>query len=254
MNADDPASETFAKKTAAQVITYGWKRKADVFAKNIRMDERGTTLEVETFKGETELRLQLVGKFSVYNALAALSAALLEDIPLPQIKRSLESVRGVPGRFERVEAGQNFTVIVDYAHTPDSLENVLSTIREFAKGRIICVVGCGGDRDRTKRPLMAEIAVRYADSAYFTSDNPRSEDPEAIIRDMLKGVDASLEEGKHYHRIADRREAIERALREAAEKDVVLIAGKGHETYQVIGRDVLPFDDREVARQFLRKR
>lgn len=252
LNADDENSAYFAQRTAAQVVTYGIDRPADVQAKRVVIDQRGTSFDVETFQGNLRLTLQLVGKFSVYNALAALTVCLLEGVPLDVIQKSLESVTGVSGRFERVDAGQDFTVLVDYAHTPDSLENVLQTVKEFAAGRIFCVVGCGGDRDRTKRPIMAQIAVQYSDLAVLTSDNPRTEDPARILNDMVDGIqDADRD---RYTVISDRREAIHYAVGKAKAKDIVLIAGKGHETYQEINGKRYNFDDREVAREALQLR
>lgn len=250
LNADDEASAYFAKRTAAQVITYGIDSPADVRAKNIVIDGQGTSFEVETFRGNIRLTLQLVGKFSVYNALATLTTCLLEGVPLDVIKQSLESVTGVNGRFERVDEGQDFTVLVDYAHTPDSLENVLQTVKEFAEARVFCVVGCGGDRDRTKRPIMAQIAAKYSDVAVLTSDNPRTEDPERILNDMVEGL--TDVDPHRFTAILDRREAINFAIKEAGTKDVVLIAGKGHETYQEINGKRYDFDDREVAREALK--
>jgi UDP-N-acetylmuramoyl-L-alanyl-D-glutamate--2,6-diaminopimelate ligase len=250
LNADDEASAYFARITPAQVITYGIEQNADVRAEQIRQGADGTRFVLRTFRGDVDLHLQLVGKFNVYNALAATATAMAEGIPLEHIKRSLESVSGVNGRFEKVDEGQPFTVLVDYAHTPDSLENVLKTIREFAEGTIYCVVGCGGDRDRTKRPIMAKIAATYADVALFTSDNPRTEDPEAILADMVEGVKEVPKD--RYDVIVDRREAIFEAIRRARPGDVVLIAGKGHETYQEINGVRHDFDDREVAREALR--
>lgn len=247
LNADDPASEVFKRVTPARVITYGIESKADVSASDIRITSKGTTFTLHTFKGSAELHLQLIGKFNVYNALAAIATALAEGFELTDIKQSLEQIKGVNGRFEPVIAGQSFTVIVDYSHTPDSLENALQTVKEFAQGRIFCVVGCGGDRDRTKRPIMAKIATNYADVVVLTSDNPRSEDPVAILNDMeegLQGVDSA-----QYVTIVDRREAIRYAVSKAGENDIILIAGKGHETYQIIKGEVLAFDDREVARE-----
>jgi UDP-N-acetylmuramoyl-L-alanyl-D-glutamate--2,6-diaminopimelate ligase len=168
----------------------------------------------------------------------------VSGISIEQIIRSIENVKGVAGRVELVNAGQNFTVIVDYAHTPDSLENVLKTIQQFAKRKIFVVVGCGGDRDRTKRPLMAKIACQYATDPIFTSDNPRSEDPLAILREMEEGVHS-----ENFLVIPDRKEAIATAVQNASEGDVILIAGKGHETYQIIGKQVHDFDDRLVAEE-----
>lgn len=247
LNADDEASSYFARITPAQVITYGIEKPADVRAQNIRITSAGTAFTLSTFRGSIDVQLKLIGKFNVYNVLAATSVALLEGITLPQIKKSLESISGVSGRFEPVQAGQPYTVLVDYAHTPDSLENVLATIREFAEGNVICVVGCGGDRDRGKRPLMAQIAAKYSDLTVITSDNPRTEDPEAIIADMAEGLKEV--ERDRYVTIVDRRQAIFDAIGRAQPKDVVLIAGKGHETYQEINGVRYDFDDREVARE-----
>ncbi|TCW37557.1 UDP-N-acetylmuramoyl-L-alanyl-D-glutamate--2,6-diaminopimelate ligase [Laceyella sacchari] len=252
LNADDEASAYYAAITPAQVVTYGIDRPADVRASNIRITGRGTAFTLETFRGSCEITLQLIGKFNVYNALAAISVGLIEGLPLAEIKRSLEQIPGVNGRFEPVHAGQPYTVLVDYAHTPDSLENVLTTIREFAQKKVTCVVGCGGDRDRTKRPLMARIAAKYSDWTIFTSDNPRSEEPEAIIEDMLAGIDPA--ERDKVVTIADRRQAITEAIRLAEPGDIILIAGKGHETYQEIQGVRYDFDDRQVAREAIEAR
>jgi len=252
LNADDDASAEYARLTNAQVITYGIRRPADVKGSNICVTQSGTVFDMHTFAGSETIHLKMFGMFNVYNALAAAAAALAEGIPLSSIKRSLESVPGVEGRFEPVQAGQRFLVLVDYAHTPDSLENVLRTIREFAEGRVITVFGCGGDRDRTKRPLMGEAAASLSDYVYVTSDNPRTEDPERIMRDIEQGI--KRVDNARYEIVIDRREAIRRAVAQADEKDVVLIAGKGHETYQEVMGVRHPFDDREVAREAIRSR
>lgn len=252
LNADDEASAYFAAQTAAEVITYGIDNEANVRASNISITSKGTFFHVETFKGETDIALRMVGKFNVYNALAAIAAALLEDIPLEDVKASLEAVPGVDGRVEAVDAGQEFAVIVDYAHTPDGLENVLRTVNEFAPAKVLTVFGCGGDRDKTKRPKMGKIAAKYSDYVLVTSDNPRTEDPGLILKDIEAGL---LEEGvaaDRYTLIADRREAITKAIEMASPGDVVLIAGKGHETYQLIGGAVHDFDDRIVAKEAIR--
>jgi len=255
LNADDEASDEFAKLTNAQVITYGIRNAADVRGTDVRITQEGTAFRLLTFAGDISIRLRMFGMFSVYNALAATATALIENIPLIDIKRSLERVPGVEGRFEPVQAGQRFLVLVDYAHTPDSLENVLKTIREFALGKVITVFGCGGDRDRTKRPIMGQIAAMYSDYVYVTSDNPRSEDPERIVHDIERGIKKMVaSDSIRYEVVIDRREAIHRAVAQAAEKDVVLIAGKGHETYQEIQGVRQPFDDREIAREALRSR
>ncbi|OWA36709.1 UDP-N-acetylmuramoyl-L-alanyl-D-glutamate--2,6-diaminopimelate ligase [Saccharibacillus sp. O16] len=252
LNQDDEASAEFAKVTAAEVITYGVEQDSDVRASNIQITARGTSFHVDTFRGSADIQLRMVGKFNVYNALAAISAALIEGVALEDIKRSLESVAGVDGRVEAVDAGQPFAIIVDYAHTPDGLENVLRTVVEFAEKRVICVFGCGGDRDRTKRPIMGRIAVKYSDLTFVTSDNPRTEDPDAILRDIEAGLIEDGVEQERYKLVVDRAEAIRLAVAEAQPGDVVLIAGKGHETYQLVGKQVLDFDDRIVAAEAVR--
>lgn len=244
LNKDDAASEEYEKLTAAIVVTYGIDKEADIMAKDIHITSAGTEFQLITPAGRFPVALKMVGKFSVYNALASIAAAFVSGIPMETAITALESVKGVSGRFETVDAGQDFSVIVDYSHTPDSLENALVTIKEFAECDIHVIVGCGGDRDKTKRPLMADIACKYAKHAIFTSDNPRSEDPLQILKDMEAGV-----VGKEYKVIADRKEAIEYAVKNANANDVILIAGKGHETYQQVGAQTFDFDDRLVARE-----
>lgn len=244
VNADDPASEVIKKKTMQPIITYGIKKKSDIQASQIENSLTGTSFIVTTPRGEIEINSHLNGIFNVYNMLAAIAVAYVRKVPLTRIKQALEKVRGVDGRFERVDCGQDFAVIVDYAHTPDSLENVLKTIKQFAEGKIFTVVGSGGDRDRTKRPLMAEAALKYSDYTIFTSDNPRTEDPAAILQDMTRSLDQD-----HYEVIEERREAIFRAVQLAGQGDVILIAGKGHETYQEIDGVRYDFDDRLVAKE-----
>lgn len=189
--------------------------------------------------------------FNVYNMLAASSAAIASDIDLEVIKEALEDITGVDGRFEPISEGQDFSVIVDFAHTPDSLENVLQTSREFAKRKVYVVVGCGGDRDRTKRPLMADVAVKYADHALFTSDNPRTEDPVQILDDMTNHLS---DKEAAFEVIVDRTEAIKHAVELAQKDDIILIAGKGHETYQIVGKTKYDFDDRQVAREAIKEK
>lgn len=250
LNVDDVAYKAFESATVMQILTYGIDNDADVKACNLIIRPEGVSFDVVTPFGDSSIKLKMTGKFSVYNALTAISICLLEGVPLESIKNSLESVPGVPGRFEKVDVGQNFTVIVDYAHTADSLENVLKTIQEFAERRIITVFGCGGDRDRTKRPLMGEVSKKYSDLSIITSDNPRTEDLHQIIDDiMVVYEDASNES---YIRIDDRKAAIEHAVNIAEQGDVVLIAGKGHETYQIIGKQKFDFDDRIIAADAMR--
>ncbi|URN95185.1 MAG: UDP-N-acetylmuramoyl-L-alanyl-D-glutamate--2,6-diaminopimelate ligase [Candidatus Pristimantibacillus lignocellulolyticus] len=246
LNSDDPWSERYARKTSAQIITYGLGEDALVRATNINITAAGTSFTLTTPLGELELSTKLIGKFNVYNLLAAISAVIPEGLSLDQIKEAIEGVEGVPGRFEAVQQGQPFAVVVDYAHTPDSLENVLRTAQQLEPRKLICVVGCGGDRDRTKRPLMANIAIEMADHVYFTSDNPRTEDPIAILADMTNHLTA-----EHYTTNVDRKLAIEDAINEAQAGDIIVIAGKGHENYQIIGTVKSHFDDKEIARDQL---
>ncbi|MFC4599409.1 UDP-N-acetylmuramoyl-L-alanyl-D-glutamate--2,6-diaminopimelate ligase [Cohnella hongkongensis] len=254
LNADDPASERFARLTAAEVLTYGIEREADLRASDVRITAAGTSFRLDSFLGSREVKLKLVGKFNVYNALAALGAALCEGIELDGAIRSLERIPGVPGRVEPVDAGQPFAVIVDYAHTPDGLENVLKTVKELAAGKVVCVFGCGGDRDAKKRPMMGRIAAELADAIIVTSDNPRTEDPERILRDIEAGIKGAGVPADRYELEPNRRAAIEKAVDRASPGDVVLIAGKGHETYQIIGRVTHDFDDRLVAEEAIRSR
>ncbi|WP_068672478.1 UDP-N-acetylmuramoyl-L-alanyl-D-glutamate--2,6-diaminopimelate ligase [Oceanobacillus sp. Castelsardo] len=244
INEDDSSADLLKRSTAQHILTYSCRQDADIVAKEIQLDASGTTFLLETPVGEVVIKSKLIGMFNVYNMLAATGAAIAKNVSLEVIKEALESINGVDGRFEVVDAGQNFTVIVDYAHTPDSLENVLQTVKEFAKNDIYVVVGCGGDRDRTKRPLMAKVAMEYSDFAIFTSDNPRTEDPVSILNDMTEGLIG--ENG--YEVILDRKEAIHKVVQYAKDDDIILIAGKGHETYQQIGHTKYDFDDRVIAK------
>lgn len=254
LNADDPASAYFRKQTAAQVITYGINCDADVMAKQIRLTAQGTEFELHSFAGTAPIKLRMVGKFNVYNALAAIACALTERLPLETIREGLERFGGVPGRMETVDEGQSFLVLVDYAHTPDGLDNALVAIKEFAVGNMITVFGCGGDRDRTKRPKMGKIAAQYSDYIVLTSDNPRSENPNTIIEEIERGLEEERLEQSRYEKVPDRKEAIAKAVQRACPGDIVLIAGKGHETYQICHDGVVHFDDREEARQAIRNK
>lgn len=242
LNGDDPASDYYRHMTSSHIVTYGIENECEIMAKDLKMNASGTSFLLVTPEGTFPVQMNLVGKFSVYNVLAAIAASLVSGVEIEKIIEAVESMEGVRGRFELVDCGQNFSVIIDYAHTPDSLDNLLKTVKELAKKKVILVVGCGGDRDRTKRPLMAKIAVQWADIPIFTSDNPRNEDPHQILKDMTAGVD-----GEPFHSIVDREEAIQFAISNAEEGDVVVIAGKGHETYQQIGDKKFDFDDRKVA-------
>nr|WP_242848847.1 UDP-N-acetylmuramoyl-L-alanyl-D-glutamate--2,6-diaminopimelate ligase [Syntrophomonas palmitatica] len=250
VNGDDGAAQEFIKASANHCYTYGINKNADVRAENVKTGMKGSTFKVKWTKGEFIINMKLIGIFSIYNALAAICFALGEGIQTDIIKSALEKVEGVAGRFETVNCGQKFSVIVDYAHTPDGLENILSTARSITPNRLICLFGCGGDRDRTKRPLMGEVAARYADFCVVTSDNPRSEDPQAIINDIIPGLEKVPD--SRYAIIIDRREAIHHALNLAREGDMVIIAGKGHETYQLVKGIKYDFDDRKIAAEILK--
>ena len=251
VNMDDPRAKDIMAAAASQVITYGVEHDCDIRAHHISLQAHGVTFETATPRGDITLALHLTGLFNVYNALAAVAVGFVNDIDLEVIKTALEAVKGVPGRLEKVDEGQPFMVFVDYAHTPDGLENIIKAAREFTKNRIITLFGCGGDRDRTKRPIMGEIAARLSDYAVLTSDNPRTEDPLMILSQVEIGVRRAAGPDK-YSVIPDRREAIKNAIGMAKPGDVVLIAGKGHETYQLVQDKVLHFDDREVAQEILR--
>jgi UDP-N-acetylmuramoyl-L-alanyl-D-glutamate--2,6-diaminopimelate ligase len=249
LNADDSTYINYKKMTAAHVVSYGIDNEADFKAKDITLTSSGTEFTLVVAGQLYPVNLQLAGKFNVYNALASIAAAYVSNISISNILTSIETVEGVAGRFELVKANQDYTVIVDYAHTPEALENVLKTIKQLTTKDIYVVVGCGGDRDKTKRPIMARIACQYATYPIFTSDNPRSENPASILNDMEAGV-----KGKSYQSIVDRREAIRFAIKQAKRGDVVLVAGKGHETYQIIGENVYDFDDRIVAKEAIEER
>ncbi len=246
INADDPASRLLINASKVPITTYGIKCSADLQAVEILVTSAGTEFGVcQAGKYLGRTRVPTPGYFSVYNGLAAIAVALAEGIPWPLICQMLPESQPVPGRFQPVRAGQPFEIIVDYAHTPDGLENILRTARSFTKGRIIIVFGCGGDRDRGKRPEMGRIASQLADTVIVTTDNPRSELPLVIAHDIMQGVvetaDVQIE--------LDRARAIRKAISLARPGDTVLIAGKGHETYQIFADRVIHFDDREVAEQ-----
>jgi UDP-N-acetylmuramoyl-L-alanyl-D-glutamate--2,6-diaminopimelate ligase len=252
VNLDDPHGRLLAAESEVAVVTTGSAADADWRASDVVASLDGTSFRVRSPAGSRPVRLRLAGHFNVANALGALAAADALGIDLDTAVAGLEALAGVPGRFERVDAGQPFTVLVDYAHTPDSLDNLLRAARTVTAGRVLVVFGCGGDRDRAKRPLMGEIAGRLADLAIVTSDNPRSESPEAIVDQVAEGVARSAGPGGFRVEV-DRRAAIRAALAMAWPGDAVLLAGKGHEQGQEFaGGRKLPFDDRLVAAEELR--
>jgi UDP-N-acetylmuramoyl-L-alanyl-D-glutamate--2,6-diaminopimelate ligase len=254
--ADDRAAELKAASRGV-VWTFGIDGSAqrtgdpppDLRASEVSLSLGGTRFRAHTPVGDLLVESHLLGRFNVENLLAALGASLALGLPSAAVLRGLQSVTGVPGRLERVNAGQDFTVIVDYAHTDDALKNLLETVRELNPRRVITVFGCGGDRDRSKRPLMGAVASRLSEAVVVTSDNPRSEPPESIIEEILRGMNGGRKAERHV--VVDRRDAIAKAFEIAVPGDAVVIAGKGHETYQVLRDRTVPFDDRQVARDLL---
>lgn len=250
INIDDEGGKIIAKDIAnlkTPLYTYGIDNDADFMAKNIKINASGTSYTLKTPTYEAEIFIPVPGKFTVYNTLAVIATCYLLNISIDVIKEGLAKTKGVPGRFETVQNNKGIHVIVDYAHTPDALENVIKTAKGFATKRVITVFGCGGDRDNSKRPMMGKIAEELSDIAILTSDNPRTEDPHQIIEHVLAGMNSNS-----YEVVIDRKEAIKRAIEIAQRDDIVLIAGKGHENYQIIGKEKTHFDDKEVALEFLK--
>ncbi|MBV8856752.1 MAG: UDP-N-acetylmuramoyl-L-alanyl-D-glutamate--2,6-diaminopimelate ligase [Acidobacteria bacterium] len=239
------------KAAGRRVLRYALDKEAEVTARGVEFSLGGTRLTLRTPDGEREILSPLVGRPHVYNILTAAGCAHALGLGLEETAAALATCGGAPGRFERVAHAGDFAVVVDYAHTDDALRNVLRTARDVGRGRVITVFGCGGDRDRTKRAPMGEAAASLSDVVIATSDNPRTEEPEAILRDVEEGLKSS---GRPYLKLVDRREAIHRAVKEAKAGDIVVIAGKGHEDYQIVGTEKRHFDDREVAREALAER
>jgi len=264
LNADDGHAARLRGLTRARVVTFGESQGSDVRLEEVRASISGTEIALAlapALSGNARLRVRspLLGRPNAFNMAAAAATALALGVSPDEVERGLVSIRGVPGRFERIDEGQPFTVLVDYAHTDDALRNLLMAVRDLSPRQVIAVFGCGGDRDRGKRPLMGYAAAAGSDFVVVTSDNPRSEDPMAIIQDILPGTRRAFEadpRGRSVEErclvIPDRKEAIRRALSLAGDGDCVVIAGKGHETYQILGDRTIPFDDREVARESLR--
>ncbi len=252
LNVDDPTVRTFHKDLPGRVLTVGVEQPADYRAKSIKFSPNETTFSMEMADAVVELRTHLVGMYNVQNVLGAVALAHSAGLPLDAIRNGLDALEVVPGRLEPVREGQPFLVVVDYAHTPDALERVLANAREMTTGQLIAVFGCGGDRDPGKRPLMGKAAGELADKVIVTNDNPRTEDPEFIAAGVLEGIKASGISDNNFTLQLDRREAIRYAIQLAQPGDVVVIAGKGHEDYQILGQEKVHFDDREEARNFLR--
>ena len=253
INIDDAYGHRVVEKTTAPIITYSIDGSGTLNAHDVDMTPKSSRYTVSYDGHDYTVAMNTTGLFNVYNTLAAIGACLLEGISMEDIDKALKTFSAVPGRFELIEEGQPFAVVVDYAHTPDGLENILQTAKAIQENRIIVVFGCGGDRDATKRPIMGRIAAQYGDVVYVTSDNPRTEDPVQIVKDVEVGVKDGLREGTHYEVIVDRREAIQHAIQHAKSGDIVLIAGKGHEDYQILKDKTIHFDDREEARAALKE-
>jgi len=260
INMDDRWGATLKKRTTAEVITYGFGEECDVQAVDVRMTETGISVMLKTPKGDAVVRSALIGDFNAQNIMSAVAAAMALGLTTEEIISGIEALPGVPGRLERVKNNAGKNIVVDYAHTPDALAKALQAVRPYVKEKLICVFGCGGDRDKGKRKEMGRIAARLSDVIILTSDNPRSEDPQAIISQIEEGVrlaGISMQAGaplRHvssevYRIVPDRAEAIRTAVTFATNRDLVLIAGKGHETYQIVGDEVRDFDDRKIAAQ-----
>jgi UDP-N-acetylmuramoyl-L-alanyl-D-glutamate--2,6-diaminopimelate ligase len=258
VNRDDPSAAAFVQASKVPCYRFGLEGAsgdAECVARDIRVDIDRTRFTVSTPWGSAEVETALLGRHNVSNALCAIAICGGLGLPLDRIAAGIAALPCVPGRFEHVHAGQDFYVIVDYAHTDDGMHNVLRAARDVCRGRIITVFGCGGDRDKTKRPKMGAVVARQGDYAIITSDNPRSEDPNQIIAEIEPGlIGVGKKRDANYLVIPDREEAIRRAIGMARAGDLVLIAGKGHEDYQIIGAQRIHFDDREVARAVLEGR
>ncbi len=249
INIDDEYGSSLIRKGGCRQLRYSTKDEVELHAKNITLKTDGSSFELKSPGGNIDITLKLPGYYNVYNALAAAGAAVALGVDIDKIKEGLESLESVPGRFERVDCGQDFSVIVDYAHTPDGLEKIITAARQLTQKKLITVFGCGGDRDRGKRPAMGRIAVELSDYTIITSDNPRNEEPLKIIKDIKSGIN---ELGRaRFETEEDRRLAIKLAIGRAGKGDIVVIAGKGHEQGQEIAGKIIPFDDVEVVRELL---
>jgi len=250
INIDDEYGKRVFDDVKTSKITYGINKNSNIKAENIKMSSKGTEFELNYNGNKVKTFINIPGKYNVYNALGSAAACLAEGIPMEKVKAGLEKLSAVPGRCEIVSKDYNidFDIIVDYAHTPDGLSNILSTAREFTKGKLIAVFGCGGDRDKTKRPIMGKIGCEMSDIAIVTSDNPRSENPSDIIKDILNGIDKD-----NYVVVENRMEAIKEALKMAKKDDVIVIAGKGHEDYQILKDKTIHFDEREIVGNLIKE-
>lgn len=249
-NADDKWKDRITAKAKCPMVSYGVNNKCDLKAEDIKLSERGVIFTLKLKGEEHIIRLGIPGEFSVYNALSAIAASLAIGISMEDIIKGLVLAKGVKGRAEVIFISTPYTVLIDYAHTPDGLENIIKAVKSFAKARIITVFGCGGDRDKTKRPLMGEIAAKMSDYCVVTSDNPRTEEPGAIIKDIVAGMKGYEDK---YKVVEDRTEAIKYAMTIAEEQDIIILAGKGHETYQILKDKTIDYDERIVVRKIYKE-
>jgi len=254
VNIDDPFGARLVKEISGNIVSCSIKNaNSAVYAKTSRITEEGIEANINTPFGDIQINSTLFGEHNLSNILAAVATAVSLGSSKESIEQGISNIKSVPGRLEGIENKGGFNVLVDYAHTPDALKNVLLASRPLTKGKLILVFGCGGDRDNAKRPLMGKIAMELSDVLIITSDNPRTEDPEIILDYIEQGVNQAGEQEKSYYRIADRTQAIRKAIKTAKKDDTILIAGKGHEDYQIIGTTKYPFDDRKIAREALKE-
>lgn len=248
VNNDDESEAVVKKNATCKILTYSVDASSDIVAENVVMDSKGVSFDLCYEGNKTNMNLSIPGKFSVYNALTSIGCLMTLGFSLDKIAEGLKKAQGVKGRIEVIPLNEDYTVIIDYAHTPDGLLNIIQTIRGFAKGRVVTLFGCGGDRDKTKRPIMGKIAGELSDYCIVTSDNPRTENPSEIIKDILKGI---KETDCGYTVVENRFDAIEYALDHAQKDDIILLAGKGHETYQILNGRTIVFDEREIVIKLL---
>lgn len=254
LNSDDPYGLRLLDIVEGQALLYGLKKNVDVTVENLYLNADSIVMTLKTPSGSSPVRSNLTGRHNVYNIMAAASVGIAEGMGVDEIAEGIGNLEGVPGRMERIDEGQPFTAIVDYAHTPDALAHVIRAARELTGHKVITLFGCGGDRDKTKRPLMGKTASTLSDTVIVTSDNPRGEHPEKIIEDILDGIENNVKSKSPVHVEVDRKRAIKTAVKLAGKGDIVLIAGKGHEDYQIIGKQKVHFDDREELRNAIKER
>lgn len=247
VNNDDGYSNRIKRLTKAKILTYGIRRKSDIMAKQINFNLQSTEFSLVAAHIHMRMKTRLIGRYNIYNILAAVAWGLSEKLPIQDIKRAIEKFENVPGRLERINCLKGCNIFVDYAHTPDALFNVISALRPLIKGKIVVIFGCGGERDKLKRPQMGKVVTELADYAIITSDNPRSENPGEIIKDIRQGIQKN-----NYCLISDRRQAIRKGLSLINQADCLLVAGKGHENYQILKNKVLKFNDRKVVQECLK--